>query len=215
MVETNQTTTTQSKMSLSKELFEKLREPFPREAHDVDNSRGFPLTSIKAQWIVERLNEVFGIFDWEFVPDFEQTEKGVRCFGVLQVHSESSTRTVKATGWSAWKRNEGDTFKSCYTDSLTKAASYIGVGNDVFKGNVNLNVSPDVKTKKPDDIFKHFESESNPGEYVFNLPKFKGKMLKNIDRGELMNWYKYMKSQPTVNGKAKEHVSAIELYLAG
>ena len=38
-----------------------LKLDFPPEALSEDNSRGFKLTSIKAAFVVERLNDVFGI----------------------------------------------------------------------------------------------------------------------------------------------------------
>ena len=46
-----------------------LRAPFPAEALSADTSRGFELTSIKAAYVVERLNQVFGPCGcgWRFV----------------------------------------------------------------------------------------------------------------------------------------------------
>ena len=38
-----------------------LRAPFPPESLKPDMSRGFELTSIKAAYVIERLNDVFGL----------------------------------------------------------------------------------------------------------------------------------------------------------
>jgi hypothetical protein len=45
---------------LSENQISALRASFPAEALSADTSRGFELTSIKAAFVVERLNEVFG-----------------------------------------------------------------------------------------------------------------------------------------------------------
>ena len=54
---------------LTKDQIQALRSPFPSEALSADTSRGFELTSIKAAYVVERLNEVFGLcgIGWRYV----------------------------------------------------------------------------------------------------------------------------------------------------
>ena len=49
--------------NLTPEMIENLRKPFPPEAYSTIDSKPY-LTSIKAMYIVERLNEVFGIGRW-------------------------------------------------------------------------------------------------------------------------------------------------------
>ena len=46
---------------LTQEQVQALRAPFPAEALKPDTSRGFELTSIKAAYGIERLNEVLGL----------------------------------------------------------------------------------------------------------------------------------------------------------
>lgn len=50
------------------EIFRQLTEPIPEEALSTDEGRGFPLTSIKAAYILERLNQVFGLlgYGWRY-----------------------------------------------------------------------------------------------------------------------------------------------------
>jgi hypothetical protein len=45
---------------LTQDQIQALKAPFPPEALSSDTSRGFELTSIKAAFVIERLNEVFG-----------------------------------------------------------------------------------------------------------------------------------------------------------
>lgn len=53
---------------LSMALFTELCEPMPQEALSVDDGRGFPLTSIKAAFVLERLTKIFGLlgYGWRY-----------------------------------------------------------------------------------------------------------------------------------------------------
>lgn len=126
-----------------KDLYAKLSAPFAQDAYSVDSSRGFNLTSIKAQYIVERLNEVLGIGGWRHIGKYEVVKsdsgetEGVLFHGELLLRLGSSTHVVQSVGYSTDKSNKGDEYKGAKTDALSKAASYIGVGNEVFKGLVD------------------------------------------------------------------------------
>jgi hypothetical protein len=52
----------------AKKVYEQLSVPMPPEALHEDTSRGFSLTSIRAGFIIERLNQVFGLlgYGWRF-----------------------------------------------------------------------------------------------------------------------------------------------------
>jgi hypothetical protein len=54
---------------LTEKQLEAIRAPFPPEALSADLSRGFELTSIKAAFVIEKLNEVFGScgIGWRYV----------------------------------------------------------------------------------------------------------------------------------------------------
>ena len=54
---------------LTSDQWEALHAPFPPESLSADTSRGFELTSIKAAFVIERLNEVFGPcgIGWRYV----------------------------------------------------------------------------------------------------------------------------------------------------
>jgi hypothetical protein len=152
---------------LSENQISALRASFPAEAMSADTSRGFELTSIKAAFVVERLNEVFGPCGagWRYVHSpFEWVEGEVITEVALQFHvAEGGVNAIlwdgqshgwafvpDSAGWS-WPilspggRRPGkgtapltDARKGAITDGLTKAASMIGVGHDVFKGLVRV-----------------------------------------------------------------------------
>jgi hypothetical protein len=123
-----------------KALFEKLRAPFSKDAYSQDTSRGFALTSLKAQYVVERLNEVLGFMNWSHGGEYELQEDGSVLFkGALVVNLDGRTNRFFGVGYAAKKKNIGDAYKGAKTDSLSKCASQIGVGNDAFKGLVDPN----------------------------------------------------------------------------
>ena len=148
-----------------------LRAPFPVEALSADTSRGFELTSIKAAFVVERLNEVFGPCGcgWRYVHSpFEFAEGEVLTevalqFRVAEGGCDPVVWQAEARNWAfapdsgAWswpiyapggrRPNKGtapftDARKGAITDGLTKAASMIGVGQEVFKGLVRTGQAP-------------------------------------------------------------------------
>jgi hypothetical protein len=163
---------------LNQDQIDALRAPFPEEALSSDTSRGFELTSIKAAYVIERLNEVFGPcgVGWRYVHGrFEQLETGNgRVEFITEVafqyrfHATNDCAGCDQVVWDAqagdWAfRNHGsnhdwsepifacggkspgkgsapltDARKSAVTDGLTKAASMIGVGHEVFKGLVRV-----------------------------------------------------------------------------
>jgi len=171
---------------LTQDQIQALKSPFPPEALSADTSRGFELTSIKAAYVIERLNEVFGPcgIGWRYVHSpFEEmhTDNGrveivtevafqyrfpVRddCGGCAPVVWDA-----QAGGW-AFRASNGDwsepilacggksvgkggaahtdARKSAVTDGLTKAASMIGVGHEVFKGQVRVGRAGDNGRKR-------------------------------------------------------------------
>ena len=155
---------------MKQEQIDALRAPFPSEALTADTSRGFELTSIKAAYVIERLNEVLGPCGtgWRYAHSpFETvgTDEG-RLEVVTEVAVQYRTsndsgcgRVSWTDGWEyggdlSWSEpilacggkglGKGgapytDARKSAVTDGLTKAASMIGVGHQVFKGLVRTS----------------------------------------------------------------------------
>lgn len=120
-------------------IYAETTKDFTGEALTKDSSRGFDLTSIKAQYVVERLNEVFGIDGWDARYDVVtlDPEKGCIMKCLLTAKVEGLQPIIRMSfGGCAAKKNLGDMSKSAMTDALGKAASHMGIGNEVFKGKV-------------------------------------------------------------------------------
>ena len=108
---------------------EKLKEPLPNQAISPHPTKAY-LSTIKAIYVVERLNMVFGTGMWRVENTFiEKVEKMVVVKSVF---------TFKEMYIEAFGGNDnadlGDAYKGACTDALTKIGSYLGIGMDVFKG---------------------------------------------------------------------------------
>ena len=123
-----------------------LLKPFPAEAMRTIAGAA-KLTTIKAGYITERINEVWGHGNWTFeILETEKIDDEIICkvqfcpsIGLPITHYGGS---VKISG-KTW----GDTYKSAVTDALTKCASYYGIGNEVFKGNIDAYTLSKMKNE--------------------------------------------------------------------
>ena len=133
-----------------------LKKDFPSEALSVDNSRGFPLTSIKAAYVIERLNDVFGIGGWSYdFSDFEEIQGEITTVVTLFIHSQDNEHLAikQAGGKRIIKTNITDARKSAVTDGLTKCASILGIGHNIFKGKVKVGDEKPPEERTEEEIF--------------------------------------------------------------
>lgn len=117
--------------TLSAEKQAQLVRPLPQEAVTPHPTKTY-LSSIKSIYVTERLNEVFGVGSWRVEVDkVDQANKMV----VVKVRL-----TIPAYGidYECYGGNDnadlGDAYKGATTDALTKIASWLGIGQEVFKG---------------------------------------------------------------------------------
>lgn len=108
-----------------------LTRPLPAEAVTPHPTKTY-LSSIKSIYVTERLNEVFGVGAWRVETNkVDQSNKMV----VVKVRL-----TIPAYGidYECYGGNDnadlGDAYKGATTDALTKIASWLGIGQEVFKG---------------------------------------------------------------------------------
>lgn len=114
------------------------------------------LSTIKAIYIVERLNDVFGIMGWDFESDIISTtpiDNGkvvvVAC-GRLYFREFDLYTPIHYGGHDGKLIEAGDVHKSAITDALNKCASIAEIGIQVFKGAPN---SQDAnKSKRLDEV---------------------------------------------------------------
>jgi len=198
-----------TKEDLLNNIHNKLKEQFPGEAYSTDSSRGFDLTSLKAQYIKERLNQVLTVAGWSITGEFKpHKDEGLVYFGELVVDyflDGSLVQKVPTVGYCAFTTKTkdgpkpkllGDVYKSAQTDFLSKAASFIGVGNDMFKGEVpppkKGQPRKTTATKKPTDS----------GEYRIPFSKkFRNKTLKQVGREEILSFIQWLEESAVSQNK--------------
>lgn len=133
---------------LSKEQIDLIKKPLPREAvmpHPTKQN----LSTIKAIYVTERFNDVFGIGGWTIKTDLIDNPLAlVKNIKITKAGAERTEYTalmktrfeVAEYGIyyecvaSSTNDDIGDASKGAATDAITKIASYIGIGIDVFKG---------------------------------------------------------------------------------
>ena len=117
-------------VELPEDLKKKLKEPLPREAVS-PNPQKPGLSVIKVIYIVERLNDVFGLNGWQVCNEIVETGKMVVVRATLSIPRYGIA--VEQFGGND-NPDRGDAYKGACTDALSKCASYLGIGMDVYKG---------------------------------------------------------------------------------
>ena len=143
------------KPKISDEVRAKLREPMPKEAIKKHPTKTF-LSTIKAMYVVERLNDVFGLGRWDLETNvIKETNDYVLMSGKLCILDYNVVIPLQYGGHSTTGKNTelADGYKSAITDCLSKCASYLEIGIEVFKGEVSpsgyTTKTPPTKTTTP------------------------------------------------------------------
>lgn len=123
------------KTALMAELAGKLREYLPKEAIKQHPTKTY-LSSINPMYVVERLNDVFGENGWE--AEYRLVEQGpmvvMECRLKCYPPEQPDRPILRQTFGGNDNKDLGDAYKGACTDALTKAASQIGIGSEVYKG---------------------------------------------------------------------------------
>jgi hypothetical protein len=158
------------KTKITSEMRIALRADFPKEAYKKHPTKTF-LTTLKAMYVTERLNDVFGVGRWTIdIEIIERTADYVLVQGEFKSidfeaitpkqfggHKTSGTNTEIADG-----------FKSAVTDCQSKIASYFEIGIDMFKGNISGN---GIAPKKPQPLSPSLLSVIRKGNTQADLNK--------------------------------------------
>jgi len=124
------------------QLKAELSAPLPKEAIKPHPTKTY-LSSIKAIYVTERLNDVFGIGGWKLsVKEIERGDKGmVVVKATLEVPDYGiyyESYGGNDNGGDGSKNFDlGDAYKGATTDAITKIGSYLEIGIEVFKGLVS------------------------------------------------------------------------------
>ena len=120
---------------------EELRKEFPTEAYSKHPTKTF-LTTLKAMYVTERLNDVFGVGRWTI--DHEVIERTTD-YVLIQGEFKSLDYEVSVPKQYGGHKTTGtnteiaDGFKSAITDCISKIASYLEIGIDMFKGKIIID----------------------------------------------------------------------------
>lgn len=137
---------------LSPEQIQKLREPLPAEAVKPHPTKTF-LSSIKAIYVVERLNNVFGIGAWHLKSEIiDNTTAMIVVKSILTIPEYSieleSYGGNDNGGENSKNHDLGDAYKGAVTDAFTKICSYLEIGIDVFKGKADKGAAKQPEAPK-------------------------------------------------------------------
>lgn len=191
-------------------LREELSKPLPPEAITQHPTKTY-LSSIKAVYVTERFNTVFGIGKWtqkvrkEHV-DFETGMVVVHVtFEVPELNIYYESFGGNDNGGSGSKNFDlGDAYKGATTDALTKIGSYLEVAIDVFKGKHD-NKKNEVKkpwlniyekgTKNLTRDMNRVYSKMKTGEYK-EISEIKQDFLINKNNeSTIISWFEMLKKQ--------------------
>lgn len=170
------------KKPITPEMEAKLREPFP--ANVISKNDGKPyLSSIKAMAVIDRLNNVLGVGRWN--TEFEIIEDTPDYVTVLGTIVSLDYDIVVPRQFGGHKKTgkgtePADGYKSAVTDMITKCASFLRVGIDVFMGiqthknGGKLPVQqpqPNPTPEKPKPNTKRMEEAANRIKVIEAMPK--------------------------------------------
>lgn len=131
---------------LDKDIQEQLRAPFPEEAYtEITFPDGNKGKALGRQWIIDRLNEVFGIGGWSVQSNKfkirEQKGEAVEVYGDGYIEVSSGLIkfwTDRCYGGCLLQpgMSIADGFKVTETNILTRSAALLGIGGDAYKSEV-------------------------------------------------------------------------------
>jgi hypothetical protein len=131
--------------NLTPEQLAKIAEPLPPEAISAHPTKE-NMSTIKGIFVTERLNEVFGVGAWSVKTDLSSpitSATRTTKFGKERTEYTAVVKTVFTIPEydiyyeciaSSMNDDPGDAAKGATTDAITKIASWIGIGIDVYKG---------------------------------------------------------------------------------
>jgi|GEM_PF-1336344 len=119
------------------EVQQTLNRPLPREAIKQHPTKTY-LSTIKSIYVIDRLNEAFGIGEW--YADYQIIDNSsaniiVKGYLVVPKYGIYLTNFGGNDNGGSGSKNfdQGDAYKGACTDALTKITSYLGIGADVWR----------------------------------------------------------------------------------
>ena len=189
-------------MKIDQEIRDKLRAPLPPEAIKQHPTKTF-LSTIKAIYIVERLNDIFGVCGWTIEHEIVSDDTDyVSMKGRIIIFKDDGSVALR-TPWqygghkkTGTNTEPADGYKSAVTDCQSKCASYLEIGIDVFKGLVNppKGKKPAAKKepgKKEKSEIKNPDADASLKQknLIMDIIEKSHGHLTNAEAGEFVGWY--------------------------
>ena len=188
---------------ITEEMYQALKKPLDPKAISQHPTKTY-LNSIKAIYVTERLNEVFGCGAWQIKT--EKIDEGNSGMIVVKV-----TLTIPEYGvyYESFGGNDnggetnknfdlGDAYKGATTDAITKIGSFLGIAIDVFKGQSahiannepHSDLTPDGKEK---EWLNRFEKDGATisKKYIVIIAEAK---KKGLTANDMKKYYKVSKN---------------------
>ena len=119
-------------MQNNTKLTDTLMRPLPKEALKKHPSRSY-LTTINPIYVTDRLNEAFGVGGWHFTPEVVEDDTNPKMI-IVRGTLTADKHGIKVIQFGGNDNDDrGDAYKGASTDALTKCASYLGVGAEVWR----------------------------------------------------------------------------------
>ena len=179
---------------LSKEQTELLKKPLPKESIKPHPTKPY-LSTIKAIYVVERLNEVFGIGGWYVTNEVQEViDKNIVVKSTF--HADEYGIVIPDIFGGNDNVDRGDAYKGACTDALTKIGSYLYIGMDVYKGLADkeskpaakAEPNPEPKKTKRSDWYYEFRDAMEASTTLDNLNEITAQIKKHeadMDKSEL------------------------------
>lgn len=167
--------------TLTPQQIELIKKPLPKEAVTQHPTKTY-LSSIKAIYVTERLNEVFWIWAWTIKTNSEK--EWTKWMVVVKVILEIPDYWIyyesfwwNDNGWD-WSKNFDlwDAYKWATTDAITKICSYIWIWIDVFKWKQNAGYSDKKEYKTEQKSWRNLldiVNDMKASKSIEELDKFK------------------------------------------
>jgi len=146
---------------ITTEMYLALKKALPAEAVSKHPTKTY-LSSIKAIYVTERLNDVFGCGSWQIKAEkVSENDKGMVVVKTTLTIPEYGVYYESFGGNDNGGENSknfdlGDAYKGATTDGITKIGSYLGIGISVFMGKGNVTqkseLSPELEKQLAQSI---------------------------------------------------------------
>ena len=188
---------------ITEEMYNALKKPLPSEAVKAHPTKTF-LSSIKAIYVTERLNDVFGCGSWRLKTEhITTTEKSMVVVKVTLEIPEYGVYYESFGGNDNGGENSknfdlGDAYKGATTDAITKIGSYLGIAIDVFKGKNTPSQNQNTSNKS-----KSNDNSASPEKWL-NVDSDEWKALvKSTESGATFTLAQIRKKYKVSNDTAK------------